>query len=50
MRDMSSVKQSRLANKECSMARAMEVIGDRWTILVLREAYYGVTRFDEFEY
>ena len=32
------------------MARAMEVIGDRWTILVLREAYYGVTRFDEFEY
>jgi DNA-binding HxlR family transcriptional regulator len=47
---MSGVKQSRLANKECSMARAMEVIGDRWTILVLREAYYGVTRFDEFEY
>src|SRR6516165_8765855 len=50
MRDMSGDKQSRLANKECSMARAMEVIGDRWTILVLREAYYGVTRFDEFEY
>src|SRR5215469_14086253 len=47
---MSGVKQSRLANKECSMARAMEVIGDRWTILILRESYYGVTRFDEFEY
>jgi DNA-binding HxlR family transcriptional regulator len=47
---MSGVKQSRLANKECSMARAMEVVGDRWTILILREAYYGVTRFDEFEY
>jgi DNA-binding HxlR family transcriptional regulator len=28
----------------------MEVVGDRWTILILREAYYGVTRFDEFEY
>jgi len=47
---MSGVKQSRLANKECSMARAMDVVGDRWTILILREAYYGVTRFDEFEY
>jgi len=32
------------------MARAMDVVGDRWTILILREAYYGVTRFDEFEY
>ena len=32
------------------MARAMEVVGDRWSILLLREAYYGVTRFDEFEY
>jgi DNA-binding HxlR family transcriptional regulator len=47
---MSGVKQSRLANMECSMARAMEVVGDRWTMLILREAYYGVTRFDEFEY
>src|SRR5215831_15899886 len=47
---MSGVKQNRLANKECSMARAMEVVGDRWTILILREAYYGVKRFDEFEY
>jgi DNA-binding HxlR family transcriptional regulator len=47
---MSGVKRSRLANKECSMARAMEVVGDRWSILILREAYYGVKRFDEFEY
>jgi DNA-binding HxlR family transcriptional regulator len=28
----------------------MEAIGDRWSILLLREAYYGVKRFDEFEY
>lgn len=32
------------------MARAMEVVGDRWSMLILREAYYGVKRFDEFEY
>jgi DNA-binding HxlR family transcriptional regulator len=47
---MSDAKRSRIANKECSMARAMEVVGDRWSILILREAYYGVKRFDEFEY
>src|SRR5215208_2004339 len=47
---MPGAKRSRLANKECSMARAMEVVGDRWSILILREAYYGVKRFDEFEY
>src|SRR6266481_2082500 len=47
---MPDSKRGRLANKECSMARAMEVVGDRWSILILREAFYGVKRFDEFEY
>ena len=47
---MPKSKRERLANSECSMARAMEVVGDRWSILILREAYYGVTRFDGFEY
>jgi DNA-binding HxlR family transcriptional regulator len=32
------------------MARAMGIVGDRWSILILREAYYGTKRFDEFEY
>ena len=30
----------------CSIARALAVVGDRWTLLVLREAFSGVTRFD----
>lgn len=46
---MSSAKKSRPVNKECSVARAMETVGDRWSMLILREAYYGVKRFDEFE-
>ena len=33
----------------CSVARAMSVIGDRWTILLLREAFIGTKRFDEFQ-
>ena len=32
----------------CPIARSMEVLGERWAILVLREAFYGTTRFDEF--
>jgi DNA-binding HxlR family transcriptional regulator len=44
------VKRSRSFNKECSIARAMEVVGDGWSILLLREAYYGTRRFDEFQY
>jgi DNA-binding HxlR family transcriptional regulator len=43
-------KSGRVANAQCSMARAMAVVGDRWSILILREAYYGTKRFDEFEY
>jgi DNA-binding HxlR family transcriptional regulator len=33
----------------CSVARAWAVLGERWVILILREAYYGATRFEEFE-
>ena len=43
-------KGGRLANAQCSMARAIAVVGDRWSILILREAYYGIKRFDQFEY
>ena len=47
---MRKARRSRVANKECSVARAMDAIGDRWSILLLREAYYGVKRFDEFQH
>lgn len=32
----------------CSIARALSVVGNRSTMLILREAFYGTTRFDEF--
>lgn len=31
------------------MARALEVVGERWTILILRDAFLGVRRFDDFQ-
>ena len=33
----------------CSIARSLEVVGERWTLLVLRDAFLGVRRFDDFQ-
>jgi DNA-binding HxlR family transcriptional regulator len=37
------------AGQTCSIARALEVVGERWTILILRDAFLGVRRFDDFQ-
>ncbi|MEK8143382.1 helix-turn-helix domain-containing protein [Streptomyces sp. M10(2022)] len=36
------------ASQQCSIARALEVIGERWTLLVVRDAFYGVRRYNDF--
>ena len=33
----------------CSIARTLEVVGERWTLLILRDAFLGVRRFDDFQ-
>jgi DNA-binding HxlR family transcriptional regulator len=33
----------------CSIGRTMEVLGERWTFLILREAFYGVRRFSDMQ-
>ncbi|MBF6331545.1 winged helix-turn-helix transcriptional regulator [Nocardia transvalensis] len=43
------MKRTTFANWPCSVARTVDLIGDWWTPLVLREACYGTTRFDDFE-
>lgn len=35
-------------DQNCSIARSLEVVGERWTLLILRNAFYGVTRFNDF--
>jgi DNA-binding HxlR family transcriptional regulator len=37
----------RFEDQNCSIARALEVIGERWTLLILREALLGRRRFEE---
>jgi DNA-binding HxlR family transcriptional regulator len=34
---------------QCPVARTLERVGDWWTILILRDAFHGRTRFDEFQ-
>src|ERR687887_2251162 len=34
--------------QNCSIARALEIVGERWTLLIVRDAFLGLRRFDEF--
>lgn len=36
------------ATQQCSIARALEIVGERWTLLVVRDALYGVRRYNDF--
>ncbi|MFD7319729.1 winged helix-turn-helix transcriptional regulator [Streptomyces sp. NPDC059875] len=36
------------SGQTCALARSMEIIGERWTLLIVRDAFYGVRRFGEF--
>jgi DNA-binding HxlR family transcriptional regulator len=36
------------AGQSCALARALEILGERWTLLIVRDAFHGLTRYDEF--
>ena len=36
-------------DQNCSLARTLEIVGERWTLLILRDAFLGIRRFDEFQ-
>ena len=43
------MKWSQLADQPCSVARSVAVIGDRWTLMILRDCFLGIRRFDDFQ-
>jgi DNA-binding HxlR family transcriptional regulator len=43
------VLQRDYPDQVCSIARSLEVIGERWTLLILRDAVLGMERFEEFQ-
>lgn len=42
------MSRSSLAGVDCSVARALDVVGEWWTLLVVRDAFLGARRFEEF--
>ena len=36
-------------DQDCALARALETVGERWTLLIVRDAFFGVQRFSDFQ-
>ena len=43
------MKWTELTNDICPVARTMSLVGDRWTILIIRDCFLGLSRFDQFQ-
>lgn len=43
------VKRTSFENAPCPVARALEALGDWWSLLIIREALFGIRRFNEFQ-
>jgi DNA-binding HxlR family transcriptional regulator len=43
------MRRTRFSNWPCSIARTVDLTGDWWTPLVMREAFYGARRFEQFQ-
>ncbi|MCO4746788.1 MAG: helix-turn-helix transcriptional regulator [Proteobacteria bacterium] len=41
--------RTRFSNQNCSVAAALDVIGDGWSLMILREAFLGTRRFSDFQ-
>jgi DNA-binding HxlR family transcriptional regulator len=44
-----AMKWQEVGEQPCSVARTLSVVGDRWTMLILRNAFMGIRRFDDFQ-
>jgi DNA-binding HxlR family transcriptional regulator len=43
------MRRSSFADMQCSVAQSLEIIGEWWTLLIIRDAFLGVTRFEDFQ-
>jgi DNA-binding HxlR family transcriptional regulator len=46
---VTGVRWSEIGDQHCSIARALSVVGDRWTMLILREAFMRTRRFEDLQ-
>ncbi|HUP84633.1 MAG TPA: helix-turn-helix domain-containing protein [Acidimicrobiales bacterium] len=43
------MRRSSFADMSCSIAQSLEVLGEWWTLLIIRDAFLGITRFEDFQ-
>lgn len=43
------MRRTSLNDADCPVARALDVIGDWWSLLIVRDAFFGLRRFGEFQ-
>ena len=43
------MKWTELRSESCPVARGLSVVGDRWTLLILRDCFFGIRRFEQFQ-
>ena len=43
------MKRRSFEDMNCSVAQSLEIVGEWWTLLILRDAFVGIRRFDEFQ-
>src|SRR6202035_1409626 len=46
---MAMVKRTSFENADCPVARSLDVLGDWWSLLIIRDAFLGIRRFSEFQ-
>ncbi len=42
-------RRSPVSLRDCNLSKSFELIGDRWILLILRSAFWGLRRFDDFQ-
>jgi len=45
---MQGMERTNYQASNCSIARTLQVVGEKWTLLIMRESFYGATRFEQF--
>lgn len=43
------MKLKKFDHMNCSLAQALDIIGERWTLLILRDVFFGIKRFDQLQ-
>jgi DNA-binding HxlR family transcriptional regulator len=46
---LSAVRWQQIGELDCSVARSLSVVGDRWTLMIVRDAFLGARRFEHWQ-